>query len=583
MVVLTFALTIHEMQGQTLSRIILLLGRMPGMNIGKTTWNLLYVALSRTKRLSHVKFFPTGSTKYYHSMYFAHLLKLSMPTNLKRWLRSYVKHCWDRNVLRIEHLQSVRKVEKKLKLLGKDKTMKLKWDELHSLVKQIGRKATTRDNKTILFCILKEHMVKRLLWNTSKDSNPAKRKGNQRRKRSSQEVRVEKSEESNSSLRRSKRLKGSRESKEDHEQRRRTTRILSSRKRRPALVDLPSRTQKKQHPRKKKRVGHTKVQKSNISNMKHEIVDSNIVNNLSNFVSQESHTMSCKGLCNLGNSCYFNSIVQCLYQCPSFREAIVTVTADGLRVAVVKQLQILFVDMAAVGNLPYINPRKCLTAAMNIPECKRVGMKVGGRQQDASEFLVHLLEHFHQKYRLLSDIFEGQLVSTHTCQHCFYSYTTNQPFKLYTLQMDLPSMLEEQTFDLYKLIDHFHRATILRDYRCRQCDTLNSTEKEISIIALPRVLVILLSRFRGLQKVNKYVSFPAQTSIRYNIDGNEYNKQYRIMGIVVHIGSSKRRGHYIAYVRDGERWFQINDHIVSAVRWSTVRKQKAYLIFFEQI
>ena len=579
MVVLTFALTIHEMQGQTLTRIILLLGRMPGNNVGKTTWNLLYVALSRTKRLSHVRFFPTGSTKYYHSMYFAHLLKLSMPTNLKRWLRSYVKHCWDRNVLRIEHLQSVRKVEKKLQLLGKEKTMRLNWVELQSLVKQLGRKTTTRDNKMILFSKLREHMVKRLLWNTSKDSKPAKKKVDQRRKRPAQEVRVVSSEESNSSLRRSKRLRGSRESNEDHNQRRRSTRILSSRKRRSALVDLPSQTLK-EHQRKKKRLGRTKVQKSNISNRKLKIVDPNIVSDFSHFVSQESNTLSCKGLWNLGNSCYYNSVVQCLYRCPTFREAIETVSPDGLRVVVVKQLQILFKDMGAASFFPYIVPTECLTAAMNIPECKNAGMKVNGRQHDASEFLGYLLEHL---FRPLSEIFDGQFVSSHTCQHCFYSFPTNQPFKLYTLQMDLPSTHEIETVDLYTLMDHFHRATIQYGYSCRTCGTLNSTKKKISIIALPRVLVILLSRFQGLQKIDKHVRLTAQVSIRYNIDGNEYNKQYRIMGIVVHIGPTIRRGHYISYVRAGDRWFQINDHIVSAVRWSTVRKQKAYLIFLEQI
>ena len=48
MVVLTFALTVHEMQGQTLRRVILLLGRLPGMNVGRISWSLLYVALSRT-------------------------------------------------------------------------------------------------------------------------------------------------------------------------------------------------------------------------------------------------------------------------------------------------------------------------------------------------------------------------------------------------------------------------------------------------------------------------------------------------------------------------------------------------------
>ena len=146
MVVLTFALTVHETQGQTLRRIILLLGRLPGMNVGKITWSLVYVALSRTKRLEHVKLFPTGSSEYFHTMHFAHLLKLTMPVNLKKWFRSYIDHRWDRSVLRKEHLESVRNVEKKLELIGEDKTWRLYWKDLFSFVKQMGYKATTKDN-----------------------------------------------------------------------------------------------------------------------------------------------------------------------------------------------------------------------------------------------------------------------------------------------------------------------------------------------------------------------------------------------------------------------------------------------------
>ena len=93
-----------------------------------------------------------------------------MPANLKKWYRSYVDHCWDRNVLRNEHTHTVRKVEQRLKRMGEGKTKTLKWIELRSLLKQMGYKKTTRDRKMILFCKLKEHMVKRSLW--KKSSNP---------------------------------------------------------------------------------------------------------------------------------------------------------------------------------------------------------------------------------------------------------------------------------------------------------------------------------------------------------------------------------------------------------------------------
>ena len=382
-------------------------------------------------------------------------------------------------------------------------------------------------------------MVKQLLWKNSKDSNPGKIKSNRGRKRTALEIDTISS--SKSSKRPSKRL-------------RRNTRLR-----------------------------RRKVRIYNIRNRKLGIVDPNIDDDLSDFISQKSLTLRWKGLLNLGNSCYFNSVLQCLYHCPTFKGAIETVTLEALSIAVVKQLQMLFVDMGAVSHFDYINPTKCLTAAMNIPKCKRAGMKVNGPQQDAGEFLVHLLEHLEEKWKSLSDIFEGEFVSTHTCQHCFYTIIKHQPFKLFTLQMDLPSMLEIKKLNLYKLMNYFQRATILDGYGCPYCRTQNSTQKEITLNALPRVLVIVLSRFRGLIKLDKYVGFPAQLSIKYTTDENEYNAMYRIMGIVVHIGPSIASGHYIAYVRSEEKWFKMNDNIVSEVRWETVRSKEAYLIMYEQM
>ena len=83
--------------------------------------------------------------------------------------------------------------------------------------------------------------------------------------------------------------------------------------------------------------------------------------------------------------------------------------------------------------------------------------------------------------------------------------------------------------------------------------------------------------------MNNLVRFPQHASIKYNIDDNEYNKQYRIMGIVVHIGPSIAQGHYISYFRAGESWIKADDNTLTAVLWRTVRRKKAYMLFYEQV
>ena len=275
-------------------------------------------------------------------------------------------------------------------------------------------------------------------------------------------------------------------------------------------------------------------------------------------------------------------IIQCLFHCPTFTTAIGKLPLEVFSVDVINHLRILFRNITSTGSLPYVTPEECLTSVLNTPECKAAGM-LKGPQQDASEFLCHLIEHFHQKCRTLSNMFEGQFVSTQKCQLCSHSCLTNQSFRQYTLQMDVPLAHGTRTLDLYKLIDNFHRAEVIEDCACRSCDSEDSTEKQLSIIALPKILVIHLARFRGLEKINDFVKFPEQASIIYQIDNNESNKQYRLMGMVVHIGSSIAQGHYVSYVRARENWMKADDENVTGIRFRSVRRKKAYILFYEQI
>ena len=79
---LAFALTVHEVQGQTLDRAVVVLGRNVGRCIGRVTWSLLYVALSRVKKMEHVRFFPHGRRGSVEC--FKYLTKLEPAEKLKK-------------------------------------------------------------------------------------------------------------------------------------------------------------------------------------------------------------------------------------------------------------------------------------------------------------------------------------------------------------------------------------------------------------------------------------------------------------------------------------------------------------------
>ena len=158
---LTFSMTIHETQGQTLKRAILLLGRQRGVSIGKISWALLYVALSRTTKISHLRFFPSsGGIKD-----FKHLTKLKPNSIFTKWSDSYRNHTWNPEYLRKKHQVSRKAVEKKLQLQGRQNTLNQSCDILKGYLSRLGYTRNLASAlKPELVLRLRKYMEEKNLW-----------------------------------------------------------------------------------------------------------------------------------------------------------------------------------------------------------------------------------------------------------------------------------------------------------------------------------------------------------------------------------------------------------------------------------
>ncbi|KAK7331480.1 hypothetical protein VNO77_25705 [Canavalia gladiata] len=125
--------------------------------------------------------------------------------------------------------------------------------------------------------------------------------------------------------------------------------------------------------------------------------------------------------------------------------------------------------------------------------------------------------------------------------------------------------------------------------------------KRVLIYKAPPVLTIHLKRFsqdaRGrLSKLNGHVNFKEIMDIRPYIDPRcigEEKYVYHLVGVVEHSGSM-RGGHYVAYVRGGQRsrgkgdkgnegftWYQASDAYVREVSLDEVLRCEAYILFYE--
>ncbi|EOA39587.1 hypothetical protein CARUB_v10008214mg [Capsella rubella] len=124
--------------------------------------------------------------------------------------------------------------------------------------------------------------------------------------------------------------------------------------------------------------------------------------------------------------------------------------------------------------------------------------------------------------------------------------------------------------------------------------------KRVLINKAPPVLTIHLKRFsqdlRGrLSKLNGHVAFKEVIDLRQYMDSRckeEDPPVYRLAGLVEHSGTM-RGGHYVAYVRGGQRvketdsslttWYNVSDAYVRQVSWEKVLHSEAYILFYERI
>ncbi|KAL2923364.1 Ubiquitin carboxyl-terminal hydrolase 2 [Bienertia sinuspersici] len=141
------------------------------------------------------------------------------------------------------------------------------------------------------------------------------------------------------------------------------------------------------------------------------------------------------------------------------------------------------------------------------------------------------------------------------------------------------------------------------DLKCVK--VMRDATKRLLISKTPPILTIHLKRFgqdaRGrLSKLNGHVVFKEFLDLRPYMDRRSTDSDkciYRLVGVVEHSGSM-RGGHYVAYVRKGERrrgrfeeenvqrhsvWYHVSDASVREATLEEVLGCEAYLLFYEEV
>ncbi|CAK9800857.1 Ubiquitin carboxyl-terminal hydrolase 8 [Anthophora quadrimaculata] len=325
------------------------------------------------------------------------------------------------------------------------------------------------------------------------------------------------------------------------------------------------------------------------------------------------------GLKNLGNSCYMNSIVQCLSNTTHLAKYFMdNLYADDLNTSNDNNTQGQVVEEVAQvikalwrGQYKSISPHD-LKIAVGQYKLQFESYE----QQDSHEFLTFLLDWMHNDLKknckvplemtvaekawdkamgsqrsIISDLFFGQLRSTITCSFCKQSSTTYEIFN--SLTMSLP---HSNRCTLNDCIIKFVSGQKVVGWKCPKCQTAREATKKFDFVKLAPIIVIHLNRFAEsggwLEKRNTAVDFPLTdfnlkphlvTDSNSATISNIRNYSYSLYAMSNHYGTMGG-GHYTSFCKNAaqNKWYKYDDQTVTEVTISQVRSQNntAYLLFY---
>ncbi|KAM9332190.1 ubiquitin carboxyl-terminal hydrolase 2-like [Pholidichthys leucotaenia] len=329
------------------------------------------------------------------------------------------------------------------------------------------------------------------------------------------------------------------------------------------------------------------------------------------------------GLRNLGNTCFMNSILQCLSNTSELRDYclrnIHRTDLNNCRtnVALMEEFAKLTQSLWTSVNNDAISPSDFRS------QVQRCAPKFGGcNQQDAQEFLRCLLDGLHNEVNRVTihpkvsaedfdhllddekgrqmwnmylaredskivDLFVGQLKSSLTCTVCGFRSTMFDPFWDLSIPIAQKNSGEVTLKDCMRLftkddvLDGEERPT------CTKCKARRKCTKRFSIQKFPQILVLHLKRFSDsnirASKLSTYVNFPLkELDLREFASDISERPVYNLYAVSNHTGNTLG-GHYTAYCKNpalGD-WYSYNDSRVSPMSSSQVRSSNAYILFYE--
>uniref|UniRef100_A0A663F1I0 USP domain-containing protein n=1 Tax=Aquila chrysaetos chrysaetos TaxID=223781 RepID=A0A663F1I0_AQUCH len=277
------------------------------------------------------------------------------------------------------------------------------------------------------------------------------------------------------------------------------------------------------------------------------------------------------GLHNLGNTCFVNSVLQCLtYTAPLANYLLSREHSHSCR----QQDFCMMCIMEAHVN-------KVLHSLVSAIQPRALG-----RQEDAHEFLRYTVDAMQRACLSRSSELDMSSQATTIIHQIFGGFLRSRgtfPQLLLNLELSAASSVTAALEDFVKP----EQLDGENCFKCSKCDKMVAASKRFTVHRTPKVLMVCLKRFEDCagRKISK-VCMP-QWECNFLFLEQEISQStgelllYTFYAVLVHSGGSCHAGRYFCYTKASNGlWYKMNDMAVDGCGIETVLRQQAYLLFY---
>ncbi|KAB1996178.1 hypothetical protein ES319_D13G214000v1 [Gossypium barbadense] len=339
------------------------------------------------------------------------------------------------------------------------------------------------------------------------------------------------------------------------------------------------------------------------------------------------YPLGLRGLNNLGNTCFMNSVLQALLHAPPLRNYFLSDhhNRDECKRRYGEKLCLLC-EIGALVSAMFSGDRSPYSPAQFLYSWWQHSSNLASyEEQDAHEFFISVLDGIHEKESKVRNsskddgdcqciahrAFSGSLRSDVTCTICGFTSTTYDPCVDVSLNLDTVNLSAAEKTGLSTLsgcLNLFTRAERLGSdskLHCQNCQELRDTSKQLSISRLPLVLCLHIKRFehslirKTSRKIDQYLQFPfaldmtpylSSSIVRsrfgnrifaFECENSDSSAEYEIFAVIAHSGMLES-GHYVTYLHVNNQWYKCDDAWICEVDEGIVRASQCYMLFYVQ-